>query len=164
MCNFFNGRSTVEQSPSNRSQLYLTPSRSLTVVNSLRTRTRFTARQSFPPARTPAQAQTDRATPGCRGRRAVEGAAGSIQIEDEQHADANKTQLRRLRVTPSAQTKSTAAGHVVSSASCMCPCPCPVRPASNPRVISMASKAGGDSLANCEAAEAQHFSTVRLRH
>jgi hypothetical protein len=48
---FFNRRSRVlwNRGLVNRSPLYLTPRRSLTVAKSLRTRTRFTARQSFPP-------------------------------------------------------------------------------------------------------------------
>jgi hypothetical protein len=105
---FFNRRSRVlwNRGLVNRSPLYLTPSRSLTVAKSLRTHTLYSAAK-LPPRHVRLHRRRQ-----IGPRRAVEGAAGSIQIEDEQHADANKSQLRRLRVTPSAQTKSTAAGHV----------------------------------------------------
>jgi hypothetical protein len=125
-----------ESSAAAPSPLYLTWDwdRSLTVAKSSRTRFYSAAE------RTPAQAQADRATPGCRGH----STAGSIQIE--QHAqtpDANKSQLRRLllRVTPRRGLKQDRQpaggscgvvrarlrydGRVFGRVTCPCPCPCP---------------------------------------
>ena len=151
MCNFFNGRSTVEQSPSNRSQLYLTPSRSLTVVNSLRTRTRFTARQSFPPARTPAQAQADRATPGCRGRCRIDPDRGRAACRRKQNS------------TPTPPSHAVGSNKIDSCGSCVVVCVCVHVPVATARCRGVEStrhtnglKGRGDSLGNGEAAKTQY--------